>query len=74
MLLCHNRYYLCELNGRVPTYYRNSQGDSTYIRPERFFEARKQTREFPLDDYRYEKAVAPTSTVPEVERAASGVG
>lgn len=48
------RYYLCELNGDVPTYYRNSQRDSTYIRPEGFFAARKQTREFPLDDYRYE--------------------
>lgn len=68
------RYYLCELNGHVPTYYRNSQGDSTYIRPEGFFEARKQTRKFPLDDYRYEQAVEAASTTPEVERAASGVG
>lgn len=50
------RYYLCELNAHVPTYYRNSQGDSTYIRPESFFAARRQTREFPLDDYRYETA------------------
>ncbi|MGX1804209.1 flavin-containing monooxygenase [Nocardia sp. NPDC055321] len=50
------RYYLCELNGHVPTYYRNSQGDSTYIRPESFFAARRRTREFPLDDYRYETA------------------
>lgn len=47
------RYYLCELNAHAPTYYRNSQGDSTYIRPQGFFEARKQTRKFPLDDYAY---------------------
>lgn len=52
------RYYLCELNGKVPTYYRNSQGDSTYIRPESFFQARRRTRNFPLDDYRYEIAIA----------------
>ncbi|WP_067690606.1 flavin-containing monooxygenase [Nocardia jejuensis] len=52
------RYYLTELNGHVPTYYRNSQGDSTYIRPASYFEARRQTREFPLDDYRYEPAPA----------------
>lgn len=58
------RYYLCELNGHVPTYYRNSQGDSTYIRPAGFFEARRQTRKFPLDDYRYE-------VVPSIE---SGIG
>ncbi|TLF80773.1 flavin-containing monooxygenase [Nocardia cyriacigeorgica] len=50
------RYYLCELNGHVPTYYRNSQGDSTYIRPDSFFRARRKTRKFPLDDYRYEVA------------------
>jgi len=55
------RYYLCELNGDTPTYYRNSQGDSTYIRPAGFFEARKQTREFPLDDYRYEAADSSTA-------------
>ncbi|GAB2550762.1 flavin-containing monooxygenase [Nocardia heshunensis] len=52
------RYYLCELNGHVPTYYRNSQGDSTYVRPQGFFEARRQTREFPLEDYRYTRAGA----------------
>ncbi|OHT83036.1 flavin-containing monooxygenase [Mycobacteroides saopaulense] len=49
------RYYLAELNGHVPTYYRNSQGDSTYLRPAGFFEARRSTREFPLTDYLYEK-------------------
>lgn len=49
------RYYLAELNGHVPTYYRNSQGDSTYLRPAGFFEARRSTREFPLGDYLYEK-------------------
>ncbi|WP_194820254.1 NAD(P)/FAD-dependent oxidoreductase [Nocardia sp. XZ_19_385] len=47
------RYYLADLNGHVPTYYRNSQGDSTYVRPSGFFEARRGNRRFPLDDYRY---------------------
>ncbi|GAB19771.1 putative flavin-containing monooxygenase [Gordonia effusa NBRC 100432] len=48
------RYYLNDLNGHVPTYYRNSQGDSTYIRPSGFFEASRGNRRFPLDDYSYE--------------------
>lgn len=52
------RYYLAELNGHVPTYYRNSQGDSTYLRPAGFFEARRSTRNFPLEDYAYEKRPA----------------
>ncbi|OHU53941.1 monooxygenase [Mycobacteroides chelonae] len=52
------RYYLAELNGHIPTYYRNSQGDSTYLRPAGFFEARRSTRKFPLDDYVYEKQPA----------------
>ncbi|MET9492906.1 NAD(P)/FAD-dependent oxidoreductase [Nocardia sp. NPDC006630] len=47
------RYYLADLNGHVPTYYRNSQGDSTYVRPSGFFEASRGNRRFPLDDYRY---------------------
>ncbi|WP_194816525.1 NAD(P)/FAD-dependent oxidoreductase [Nocardia sp. XZ_19_385] len=47
------RYYLAELNAHVPTYYRNSQGDSTYIRPSGFFEARRGNQRFPLDDYEY---------------------
>jgi cation diffusion facilitator CzcD-associated flavoprotein CzcO len=50
------RYYLAELNAHVPTYYRNSQGDTTYVRPSGFFEARRGNRTFPLDDYRYEAA------------------
>ncbi|WP_194832925.1 NAD(P)/FAD-dependent oxidoreductase [Nocardia sp. XZ_19_369] len=48
------RYYLADLNGHVPTYYRNSQGDSTYVRPSGFFEARRGSRRFPLDDYHYQ--------------------
>ncbi|MFI6866741.1 flavin-containing monooxygenase [Nocardia sp. NPDC050406] len=52
------RYYLADLNGHVPTYYRNSQGDTTYVRPSGFFEARRGNRKFPLDDYLY-------TTVPE---------
>lgn len=48
------RYYLTELNAHVPTYYRNSQGDTTYVRPSGFFEARRGNRKFPLDDYSYE--------------------
>jgi cation diffusion facilitator CzcD-associated flavoprotein CzcO len=67
------RYYLCELNGHTPTYYRNSQGDSTYIRPAGFFEARRQTRNFPLDDYRYEIGV-PSSRVPAHQREPSARG
>ena len=51
------RYYLADLNGHVPTYYRNSQGDTTYLRPAGFFEASRGNRKFPLDDYRYERAV-----------------
>ncbi|OHU78175.1 flavin-containing monooxygenase [Mycobacteroides chelonae] len=51
------RYYLAELNGHVPTYYRNSQGDSTYIRPSGFFEASRGNRRFPLDDYCYQLVV-----------------
>lgn len=47
------RYYLSDLNGHVPTYYRNSQGDTTYLRPSGFFEARRGNRKFPLDDYTY---------------------
>ncbi|WP_280385227.1 flavin-containing monooxygenase [Nocardia wallacei] len=49
------RYYLADLNGHVPTYYRNSQGDTTYVRPSGFYEARRGNRRFPLDDYRYER-------------------
>lgn len=51
------RYYLAELNAHVPTYYRNSQGDTTYLRPSGFFEASRGNRRFPLDDYRYETDV-----------------
>ncbi|MFV8310961.1 flavin-containing monooxygenase [Mycobacteroides chelonae] len=51
------RYYMAELNGHVPTYYRNSQGDTTYLRPAGFFEASRRNRRFPLDDYRYEVAI-----------------
>ncbi|MFI9507412.1 flavin-containing monooxygenase [Nocardia sp. NPDC052566] len=47
------RFYLADLNGHVPTYYRNSQGDTTYVRPSGFFEARRGNRRFPLDDYEY---------------------
>ncbi|WP_306358596.1 MULTISPECIES: NAD(P)/FAD-dependent oxidoreductase [unclassified Nocardia] len=56
------RYYLAELNGHVPTYYRNSQGDSTYVRPSGFFEARRGNRHFPLDDYRYGRSTARAET------------
>lgn len=51
------RYYMADLNGHVPSYYRNSQGDTTYLRPAGFFEASGRNRRFPLDDYRYEVAV-----------------
>lgn len=48
------RYYLCELNGHVPSYYRNSQGDSTYLRPTSFLQARHAAKHFPLDHYSFE--------------------
>ncbi|MFI1920442.1 flavin-containing monooxygenase [Nocardia sp. NPDC020380] len=48
------RYYLAELNAHVPTYYRNSQGDSTYIRPTGFFAARRAHRRFPFSDYEFD--------------------
>lgn len=54
------RYYLGVLNGHVSTYYRNSQGDSTYIRPSGFFAARRGSRRFPLDDYTYATPTAST--------------
>lgn len=48
------RYYLAELNAHVPTYYRNSQGDSTYIRPTGFFAARRAHHRFPFSDYEFD--------------------
>lgn len=54
------RYYLADLNGHVPTYYRNSQGDTTYVRPSGFFEARRGNRRFPLEDYAYGTHAAAT--------------
>ncbi|MEV6066802.1 NAD(P)/FAD-dependent oxidoreductase [Nocardia sp. NPDC052001] len=48
------RFYLAELNAHVPTYYRNSQGDSTYIRPSGFFRARRGHRRFPFSDYEFD--------------------
>nr|WP_169815633.1 NAD(P)/FAD-dependent oxidoreductase [Nocardia inohanensis] len=52
------RYYLAELNAHVPTYYRNSQGDSTYIRPTGFFTARREHRRFPFSDYEFDTQTA----------------
>lgn len=52
------RYYLAELNAHVPTYYRNSQGDSTYIRPTGFFSARRAHRRFPFSDYDFDRLSA----------------
>jgi cation diffusion facilitator CzcD-associated flavoprotein CzcO len=50
------RYYFNDLNGHVPTYYLNSQGDSTYIRPTGFFAASRANRQFSFDDYQYQRA------------------
>ncbi|MGA8250871.1 MAG: NAD(P)/FAD-dependent oxidoreductase [Mycobacterium sp.] len=55
------RYYFNDLNGHVPTYYRNSQGDSTYVRPTGFFAASRANRRFAFDDYHYEQARAGAS-------------
>ncbi|GAB3204013.1 flavin-containing monooxygenase [Nocardia tengchongensis] len=52
------RYYLTELNAHVPTYYRNSQGDSTYIRPTGFFSARRAHHRFPFTDYDFDRRTA----------------
>ncbi|WP_232784461.1 flavin-containing monooxygenase [Mycobacteroides chelonae] len=48
------RFYMAELNGHVPTYYRNSDGDIPYFRPSGYFAASRGNRRFPLEDYRYE--------------------
>ncbi|WP_067546266.1 flavin-containing monooxygenase [Nocardia crassostreae] len=53
------RYYLSDLNAHVPTYYRNPQGDTTYIRPSGYFQASRATRHFPLTDYHYERLHRP---------------
>ncbi|WP_330181453.1 NAD(P)/FAD-dependent oxidoreductase [Nocardia sp. NBC_01503] len=69
------RFYLAELNAHVPTYYRNSQGDSTYIRPSGFFRARRGHRRFPFSDYRFElrRPQAPAaSTAGETGAVAGG--
>jgi len=50
------RYYFNDLNGHIPTYYRNSQGDSTYVRPTGFFAASRANRRFSFDDYHFEQA------------------
>ncbi|MFD7844275.1 FAD-dependent oxidoreductase [Nocardia sp. NPDC059764] len=52
------RYYLAELNAHVPTYYRDSQGDSTYIRPTGFFSARRAHHRFPFSDYDFDRLPA----------------
>ncbi|GAB2533626.1 flavin-containing monooxygenase [Nocardia heshunensis] len=52
------RFYLSELNAHVPTYYRNSQGDSTYIRPTGFFSARRAHHRFPFSDYEFDRLTA----------------
>ncbi|WP_244975909.1 flavin-containing monooxygenase [Nocardia huaxiensis] len=62
------RYYLADLNGGTNTYYRNSQGDTTYLRPSGFFEASRGLRQFPLDDYRYEQLAA----VPAAKAGSNG--
>ena len=60
------RYYFNDLNGHVPTYYRNSQGDSTYIRPTSFFAASRANRHFSFDDYQYDRGDHdPTGVRPE---------
>lgn len=66
------RYYLNELNGGVRTYYRNSQGDSTYIRPSSYLEALRGARRFPFDDYRFTRRGASVAVGPSrVVRAGS---
>jgi hypothetical protein len=59
------RYYFDDLNGHVPTYYRNSQGDSTYIRPTSFFAASRANRHFSFDDYQYDRGNRSANNVAE---------
>ncbi|MEV0762708.1 NAD(P)/FAD-dependent oxidoreductase [Nocardia sp. NPDC050435] len=59
------RWYLAELNAHVPTYYRNSQGDSTYIRPTGYFRARRGHRRFPFSDYEFDVQRPGARSAPE---------
>ena len=53
------QYYFTELNKGVRTYYVNSHGESVYVRPSSVLQARRSSRRFPLDDYRYDTTAAP---------------
>lgn len=46
-------WYFNELNKGLRTYYVNSQGDSTYIRPTSLFEALRNSRNVPFGDYNF---------------------
>jgi cation diffusion facilitator CzcD-associated flavoprotein CzcO len=50
------QFYFTVQNRGVRTYYVNSQGESVYVRPSSVLEARRRSRTFPLDDYRYRTA------------------
>jgi cation diffusion facilitator CzcD-associated flavoprotein CzcO len=51
-------HYFGELNAGVRTYYVNSQGDMPYIRPSSLLQARRASRHFPLEDYRFDTPTA----------------
>ncbi|GAB20137.1 putative flavin-containing monooxygenase [Gordonia effusa NBRC 100432] len=72
-ILHNNRainFYLADLNAHVPTYYRNSHGHSTYIRPSGFFEASRGNRKFPYSDYSWEKVPAKAAAPKDSGKAA----
>lgn len=51
-------WYFTKLNAGVRTYYVNSQGDTPFLRPSGVLEARRRSRRFPLEDYRFTPAAA----------------
>jgi cation diffusion facilitator CzcD-associated flavoprotein CzcO len=58
------QFYFTELNRGVRTYYVNSHGESVYLRPSSVLQARRSSRRFPLDDYRYDTTVDATASDP----------
>lgn len=55
-------HYFSVQNRGLRTYYVNSHGDMPYIRPSSVLQARRASRNFDLDDYRYDTVPATTDT------------
>lgn len=62
-------WYFNRLNAGVRTYYRNSHGDTPFLRPSGVLEARRHSRRFPLDDYRFTPAIEVAETNDRQEAA-----